>query len=141
MRKLFLLLFVVTTAVLFSASATACATARRAPTPAPVTLDFSALDTFGYAPATAEVQSGVAVTIQFANTGVLDHSWMLTRADVDVTAVREEDALAGTSSGVIRGGETKTFAFTAPPPGQYKVVCTVPGHAAAGMVADFSVTP
>lgn len=140
MRQRLLVLLVAVTAMLLTSGVTACATARRS-SPPPVTLDFSALDTFSYAPQSAEVRTGTALTVQFENTGVLDHSWMLTTADVDVTAVREEDALPGTSTGIIPGGERTTVSFTAPSPGQYKVVCTVPGHAAAGMVADFSVTP
>jgi uncharacterized cupredoxin-like copper-binding protein len=43
-------------------------------------------------------------------------------------------------SGVLPAGDTNTFTFTAPAAGTYQYVCTVAGHAPAGMVGTFTVT-
>jgi uncharacterized cupredoxin-like copper-binding protein len=37
-------------------------------------------------------------------------------------------------------GETKTLTISAPPPGDYLYVCTVPGHYAAGMYGTLTIT-
>ena len=108
--------------------------------PAGVTLDYVGNDTFVFEPGTAEVAAGAQVTINFENAGVLDHNWMLISGSADATTAVEGEALAGATTGIISGGETATVTFTAPPAGNYQVVCTVPGHAAGGMVAEFVVS-
>ncbi len=40
----------------------------------------------------------------------------------------------------LRGGETQDQTFTFTRPGTFKLVCTVPGHEAAGMVGTVTVT-
>jgi nitrite reductase (NO-forming) len=109
--------------------------------PEPVTLEFSGFDEFRYDPESATVAAGAPVTVTFHNEGVLEHNWLLTSSETDPAAATEADAIAGATSGVQPAGESATFSFTAPPPGQYQVICTVPGHAIGGMVADFTVTP
>lgn len=134
MRLFALLMLVAFTAVLLAACGAPA-------TPAPVTLDYTGYDDFRFDPPQTAVTAGAQVTIQFENGGVLDHNWMLTSSETDIGMVRESDAVGNAISGVIAGGTRNTFSFTAPPAGDYKVVCTVPGHAAAGMVADFVVDP
>ena len=131
MRRFALLMLVVVTAVLL----TACGGGE------PVTLDYTGYDEFRFDPPRTTISTGSEVTINFENAGVLDHNWMLTSSQTEVAMVRESDARGDALSGVIAGGTSNTFSFTAPPAGEYRVVCTVPGHAAAGMVADFIVTP
>lgn len=109
--------------------------------PAPVSLSFAGLDTFAYDPTSASVASGAQVTVDFTNSGALEHDWMLVADGTDVNAVTAADALIPEAhSGVIAGGASKTFTFTAPAAGTYKIVCTVAGHAPAGMVGTFTVT-
>ena len=85
--------------------------------------------------------AGAPVTVLFNNTGALEHNWELVAGDADPLTVTPEDTINGATSGVIAGGTTATFSFTAPAPGTYQYVCTVPGHAAGGMVGTFTVTP
>jgi len=109
--------------------------------PAPVSLSFSGLDTFAYDPTSASVPAGAQVTVDFTNGGALEHDWMLVADGTDVNAVTAADALMPEAhSGVIAAGQSKTFTFTAPAAGTYKIVCTVAGHAPAGMVGTFTVT-
>ncbi len=109
--------------------------------PAPVSLSFDGLDEFRYEPESASVASGSEVTVTFNNVGALEHDWMLVAEGTDVNALTADDALLPEAhSGVIPGGESTTFTFTAPAPGNYMIVCTVPGHAPAGMVGTFTVS-
>jgi uncharacterized cupredoxin-like copper-binding protein len=118
----------------------ACAGAESS-APESVTLDFTGFDEFRFDPETATVKASAQVTINFQNEGVLEHNWMLASNNIELTEADEDDALGGAISGLVPGGGSKTFTFTAPPVGTYKILCTVPGHAAAGMVAEFKVVP
>ncbi|MCW5847649.1 MAG: hypothetical protein KIS95_10490 [Anaerolineae bacterium] len=110
--------------------------------PEPVSLAFAGLDEFRYDPETASVAAGAPVTVTFNNEGALEHDWMLVAEGTDLSALTAEDALLPEAhSGVIAAGESNTFSFTAPAAGTYQIVCTVPGHAPAGMVGTFTVTP
>jgi nitrite reductase (NO-forming) len=102
-------------------------------------LEFSASDEFRFSPATAVVSNGEQVRVTLENNGQLDHSWTLVPADTDNLTVRASDAIGGGDTGLVAGGESATVDFTAPEQGAYKFVCTVPGHAAAGMVGSFTV--
>jgi uncharacterized cupredoxin-like copper-binding protein len=109
--------------------------------PEPVSLTFSGFDEFRYDPETSSVQSGAPVTVNFNNEGVLEHDWLLVPTGADVNTVTAEDAVdPAAHSGVIAAGATNTFTFTAPAAGTYQYVCTVPGHAPAGMVGTLTVT-
>lgn len=109
--------------------------------PEPVSLSFNGLDAFAYDPPSASVPSGAAVTVNFTNTGALEHDWMLVAEGTDVNALTAANAVVPEAhSGVIAAGQSNTFTFTAPAAGTYQIVCTVPGHAPAGMIGTFTVT-
>lgn len=109
--------------------------------PEPVSLSFAGLDEFRYDPESASVAAGAPVTVNFTNAGALEHDWMLVAEGTDVNSLTAENALMPEAhSGVIAGGASNTFSFTAPAAGTYQIVCTVPGHAPAGMVGSFTVT-
>ena len=40
----------------------------------------------------------------------------------------------------VEAGDTQTFAFTAPPAGEYQVICAIDGHFAAGMEGMLTVS-
>ena len=69
-----------------------------------------------------------------------EHARALRAVGADVVEVRLPQQLEGLDGLVIPGGESATFTFTAPAAGTYQYVCTVPGHAPAGMVGTFTVT-
>jgi uncharacterized cupredoxin-like copper-binding protein len=109
--------------------------------PEPVTLSFSGLDEFRYDPESASAPTGAQVTVNFSNAGALEHDWMLVAEGTDVNTVTAENALMPEAhSGVLPPGESNSFTFTAPAPGTYQYICTVAGHAPAGMVGTFTVT-
>ena len=109
--------------------------------PEAVSQTVAGYDDFRFEPADVTAPEGAEVTINFENEGVLEHSWVLVASSVDPLTATLEDALAGATSGTVPAGESQTFTFTAPPAGDYTVVCTVPGHAAGGMVGTLTVNP
>jgi plastocyanin len=108
--------------------------------PQAVNLTFDGNDAFEFIPATAEAPAGAEVTVTFNNVGVLEHTWTLIPPGLDPLIATEVDMLGTAGSGVVAGGETVTFAFQAPEAGAYIFVCTIPGHAAGGMVGTLIVT-
>lgn len=105
----------------------------------PVALSFEGSDTFQFTPSSASVSAGDEVEVTLTNAGALEHSWVLVSGDADAATVTEADAINNASTGTVAGGETGSVTFTAPDAGTYQFVCTVPGHAAAGMVGTFTV--
>jgi nitrite reductase (NO-forming) len=102
-------------------------------------LTFEGTDSLQFSPATASVPAGAEVTVNFNNTGALEHSWTLVANDADVATVTDANAINSASTGSVAGGASDTVTFTAPSAGTYKYVCTIPGHAAGGMVGTLTV--
>lgn len=105
----------------------------------PVALSFEGNDSFQFTPASASVDSGSEVEVTLTNAGALEHSWALVADDADVATVTDASAIGGATTGSVAGGGTGTVTFTAPDAGTYKFVCTIAGHAAAGMVGTLTV--
>jgi len=79
-----------------------------------------------FSPTSLEVKAGQPVTLTLRNNGVVEHNWQGKIGDetILVTAQPKQSA-------------SKTF--TPQTAGTYKIVCTVPGHEQAGMVATLVV--
>ena len=105
----------------------------------PVALSFEGTDSFEFSPASASVSAGDEVEVTLNNVGALEHSWALVGGDVDAATVTDADAINNSATGVVAAGETGTVTFTAPDAGTYRFVCTIAGHAAAGMAGTFTV--
>lgn len=77
------------------------------------------------------VTSGAEVSVNIDNNGVLEHNWAVVKRDEQVSdiydAATDQDKLLF-NAGVLSGGESQIVEFAAPLPGEYKVICTVPGH-------------
>lgn len=105
-------------------------------------------DEFSFDPSTLTVQPGQEVTINFHNTGSVEHTFNVLKADASLDHVKEE---IGNEEHLheellfdiheTAPGATESGSFTAPQaPGEYTIVCLVPGHADAGMVATLNVS-
>lgn len=105
----------------------------------PVALSFEGSDSFAFTPASASVSAGDEVEVTLTNTGALEHSWALIGSDADAATATDSDAINNATTGPVAAGETGTVTFTAPAAGTYQFVCTIAGHAAAGMVGTFTV--
>ncbi|MFT5194660.1 MAG: putative cupredoxin-like copper-binding protein [Cellvibrionaceae bacterium] len=109
--------------------------------PDPVSFNMETSDTLAFSVTELKMQSGAEVTINISNPGGLEHNWLLVAENKDPLTVSDADALYGVTSGSIGAGGMATVAFVAPGPGMYQYVCSVAGHAAAGMVGKIEVTP
>lgn len=83
--------------------------------------------------------AGSEIIVNFENVGTLEHNWVLVNQGTDILTATVDDAIVGANAGILQGGESVTFSFAAPSPGVYDYVCTVEGHAAAGMVGKLTV--
>lgn len=130
--------FILAAAVFLSACGGGEAPPPEAEGPKAITLAFEGQD-IAFDVDSVAVEAGQEVTIELNNVGALEHSWVLISDRVDPLEATESDAVIGANSGSVAGGESKSFTFIAPAPGNYTFVCTVEGHAAAGMLGDFTV--
>ncbi len=80
---------------------------------------------FAFEPGTVTVEEGERVRVVLENMGVLAHNVTIPALD------------AGTAT--IQSAKAAVVEFTAPEPGRYEIVCTVPGHEEAGMRATLRV--
>jgi azurin len=90
------------------------------------------------------VSAGQVVTLRFKNTSaVQQHNWILIKGgDAEAAAIANAGLTAGpaanylpadksniiAASPLANGNETVEVTFTAPAPGTYLYICTVPGH-------------
>jgi nitrite reductase (NO-forming) len=82
---------------------------------------------FKFTPSTLHVTAGQPVTISFRNTGTIPHDLVSEGADRNVRLVN------------VPPGGSQSGTFLASKPGTYRMVCTQPGHEAAGMVGQIVV--
>lgn len=106
--------------------------------PPAVDLTVEGLDTFQFTPASLSAPAGAPVNLTFKNGGGLEHNFVMVTENTEPLTVTEADALGGINVGTLSAGEEKLYTFTAPAAGTYKYVCTIPGHAAGGMVGTFT---
>jgi plastocyanin len=78
-----------------------------------------------FTPADLRVEAGQTAVLTFRNDDPVFHDW-------------EVEGLANVDAGA-RPGQTRKIRFTIDEPGAYRIVCTVPGHAEAGMVGTLVV--
>jgi Cu+-exporting ATPase len=89
-----------------------------------VQLAVTARDT-AFHPADVTIQAGDTVVLRFTNADPIFHDW-------EVVGLANVDAGA-------RPGQTQQVRFRITEPGHYRIECSVPGHAEAGMVGTLVV--
>ena len=114
---------------------TACGSSNKA------TLNVTATDS-GYDSKTYTVPAGAKVTLNMTNNGAVEHEFAILKKDQHVTppfGEKDEDKIYWELDGV-PSGKSKSDTFTAPTePGEYDVICGLPGHIELGMVATLIV--
>ncbi|HET9084376.1 MAG TPA: heavy metal translocating P-type ATPase [Candidatus Limnocylindrales bacterium] len=80
-----------------------------------------------FTPAEVRVETGRTVVLSFTNEDAVFHDW-------------EVQGLANVDAGA-RPGQTQRIRFRIDDAGSYPIVCTVPGHAEAGMAGTLVVEP
>jgi plastocyanin len=108
--------------------------------PNKVTLNVTATDQ-GYDSSTYTVPAGAEVTVNMTNNGALAHVFDILKLGEHVTPPykpTDEDKILWEL--VTKAGETKSGTFMTPTePGEYDIICRVPGHIQLGMVATLIV--
>jgi len=122
------------TLLVLALSLTACGSNK-------VTLNVTTTDT-GYDTPTYTVPAGTEVTVNMTNTGLIEHEYAILKLGEHVTppfGEKDEGKIFWELDGV-PAGATKSDTFTAPTePGEYDVICGIPGHIELGMVATLIV--
>ena len=128
MRKIFVIVMFVLALAL-----TACG-------PEQVTLNVTATDQ-GYDASSYTVPAGAEVTVNLTNNGAIVHVFDILKLGEHVTPpYQTTDKEKILWELVARKGETTSGTFTAPTePGEYDIICPVPGHMQMGMVATLIV--
>ena len=124
-RSLTLGLTAVAAVLAWSLPASANQSAARAAT---VTVTAGKPSEFGFTLSPKAVKHGT-VTFKVTNSGILPHDFKVCSSNKGGTA----NACAGKGTTSITPGTTKTLTVTFTKAGSYEYLCTVSGHAAAGM--------
>ena len=126
--------FLAITMLILAVSLTACGHKT-------TTLNVTATDK-GYDSETYTVPAGAEVTLNLTNNGSIEHEFAILKLDQHVDPPfgdKDEDKIFWELDGV-EAGTTKSDTFTAPTePGEYDVVCGIPGHIELGMTATLIV--
>jgi azurin len=130
-----------------------------APAGGPVSLEIdssAAAGEFKFSKAALEAPAGSKITLKFNNktdaAAAVGHNWVLAKKGKEETVVNNGTA-AGDANGwqkpsdpdiiahtkLIKGGESDSVTFDAPPAGTYAYFCTFPGHYAGGMKGDLVI--
>ena len=113
----------------------ACSTASAASTTLSVTMSD-----FKFTPASWNVPSDTAITVDLTNQGSTAHTWTVMLAPVKGSYTSADSGEIYYTSGLVPAGTTKTVTFISPTnSGSYQVICTVKGHFASGMVGQLIV--
>ena len=115
-------LFLVVMTALLSLTSVACGAKTNAAT--------ITLNEFTIKPKGVLATAGSPMTMTLINSGKIEHNLELEAKVSDVTALA-----------VLKPGESKTVTFTPKMAGSFQFVCTIPGHAPAGMVGTLTVNP
>ncbi len=114
----------------------------KAPSPQPTTSEIVIEgNEFKFAPSDVSFPAGQEVTVTFDNKGMVDHEWAVLRKGTRIAS--EEDFDESMVLFEIEAIPTKTSAtqtFTFEQPGEYQVICALPGHFAAGMEGTLTVS-
>ena len=105
------------------------------------TLNVTATDN-GYDSKTYTVPAGAQVKLTLTNNGAVQHEFAILKLGQHVTppfGEKDEDKILWELDGV-EPGTSKSDTFTAPTePGEYDVICGIPGHIELGMTATLVV--
>jgi nitrite reductase (NO-forming) len=94
--------------------------------------DGIVLEDFRFTPNRIDMKVGVPLTLRLTNKGSERH-------DLNFESIHMP-GLGGIES-ILEPGETRTITLTFDQPGTHTFICTLPGHAAAGMTGAAVVTP
>lgn len=106
------------------------------PSPPPVDLVVSATE-WRFAPARVTAGAGETITVELRNDGAIIHDWTVISEPVTTESeYRDAMRVAGVTA---EPGARARVTFDVPTPGEYQIICTIPGHFSSGMAGAFVV--
>ena len=98
---------------------------------------------FMFNPTNFTVPAGREITLELSNNGSVVHDFIIMNLGAEVGQdFGDEDVPNIYFKAELGPGSSEVVTFTAPEqPGEYQVVCGIPGHYLAGMVAKLIVVP
>ncbi len=114
------------------------------PAEADRTIEVDMLDSMAFDPDEFEIAAGETVTFEVTNTGDLEHDFTI--GDVETQEEHDAEMREGGHMGddpnaiAVAAGESGSITWTFTEPGDLEIGCHIPGHYAAGMVAEVTVT-
>jgi plastocyanin len=129
---------IVVLALSLTLALTACGTGSRSSTSTTLNIQMS---DFAFSPSEFSVPAGAEITLNLSNLGVVEHQFVIMKKGAEVTPpFSEDDRPSIYWETKLESGNDESVKFTAPSvPGEYQIVCGVPGHLEAGMVAKLIV--
>jgi uncharacterized cupredoxin-like copper-binding protein len=112
-------------------------------------IEVEMLDSMAFDPTSIDVAAGETVTFRVTNTGKIEHDFTIgneatqsAHGEEMATQAQDEDGHAhGDSNAMaVHSGDTGELTWTFDTPGRLLIGCHVPGHYAAGMVAEVQVS-
>lgn len=99
------------------------------------------LTDFMFSPNQFTVPAGMEITLEINNSGGVIHNFIIMNlGETAGTEFTKDDNVNVYWMTELSSGSSNTITFTAPSePGNYEVVCGIPGHLQAGMVATMTV--
>lgn len=103
---------------------------------------------FSYSPSSITVSTGQPIELTIKNDGQIEHDFVIEKIDVSSVSVEGggvgEHHMSGDHSDYdlhvsTSTGGTSILKFTPNEPGTYKILCSVEGHEAAGMLGELVV--
>jgi uncharacterized cupredoxin-like copper-binding protein len=96
---------------------------------------------FTFTPADFTVPAGQEITLELTNNGAVVHDFIIMNLGAQVGQdFGDDDEQNMYWKAELGPGTSSTYTFNAPSqPGEYQVICGVPGHYLAGMVAKLVV--
>jgi plastocyanin len=96
---------------------------------------------FEFSPTSWTVPAGAQVTLTLDNTANQEHTFTLIQSDEVLTNSSQLADATILHNTAATAGQTVKGSFTAPEaPGEYQVVCSIPGHLDLGMTATLTVS-
>ncbi len=145
-QQFFLIVALMTGALLLAACGGGGDSESSAAPAGPQEFTVTVKDEFNFVPDTLTAKAGEEVQITFENTGTIPHSFAILKPGVTAeeavgASEDEQHEMLVLEMHEVNAGESSTETFTAPSePGDYTYICTVPGHALAGMTGTLTVT-
>lgn len=96
---------------------------------------------FMYNPDAYTVPAGQEITIELKNSGAIVHDFVIMKLGTQVSMPFDDNDKDNVYwEHEVGAGQSDTVTFTAPSePGEYQVVCGIPGHMEAGMIGTLTV--